>query len=237
LEAEQESSGGSPIMLDVHVPHKSLHGFWEFFVHLFTISVGLLIATQIESCVEWRHHVHMAAEARQELRTEIEHNVKDLQQLQPGMKKWREQIDADLEVVQRIQDHPNDPKAQHPSLTINASGITLDDTAWRTAQSTGALAYMPYEEAERYAGIYQTQESLLAFQDKPLEDVAGIMGLIAKYRQLKMTREQASNLAEKLGQMELHLSYGDTLLQAAVENGQAFLEHREPKRKFSEAIR
>jgi hypothetical protein len=26
--------------------------------------VGLLIATQIESCVEWRHHVHLAEEAR-----------------------------------------------------------------------------------------------------------------------------------------------------------------------------
>jgi len=226
-------------MLDVHLPHKSLHGFWDFILHLFTISVGLLIATQIESCVEWRHHVHLAAEAREKLRVEIEHNVKDLQQLQPGLKKWQGQIGADMAAMQRIQDHPDDPKAQHYTLTVNASGITLDDTAWRTAQSTGALAYMPYEEAEHYAGIYQSQEKLLAAQDKPLEDVASIMGLIAKYHfteRSKMTREQASNLAEKLGQMELHLSYGDTLLQSAVDHGQAFLEHREPKHEFSGAI-
>ena len=222
-------------MLDVHLPHKSLHGFWDFILHLFTISVGLLIATQIESCVERQHHAHLAEEARQELRTEIAANVKDLRQLQPGLKQWRAQIAADLAAMQRIEDHPNDPKAQHAALTINASGITLDDTAWRTAQSTGALAYMPYEEAEHYAGIYQAQEKLLAFQDKPLEDVAGIMGLTAKYQHSKMTREQASNLAEKLGQMELHLSYGDTLLQSAVDHGQAFLEHREPKHEFSEA--
>ncbi len=44
-------------MLDVHLPHK-LHGFWEFLLHLFTITVGLLIAVQIESFVEWRHHLH-----------------------------------------------------------------------------------------------------------------------------------------------------------------------------------
>jgi glycerol-3-phosphate dehydrogenase len=49
-------------MLDVHLPHKGIHGFWEFFIHLFTITVGLLIATQIESCMEWRHHVHVAEE-------------------------------------------------------------------------------------------------------------------------------------------------------------------------------
>jgi len=31
-----------------------MHGFGEFLLHLFTITAGLLIAVQIESCVEWR---------------------------------------------------------------------------------------------------------------------------------------------------------------------------------------
>jgi hypothetical protein len=31
-------------MLDVHLSHKPLHGVWEFLLHLFTITVGLLIA-------------------------------------------------------------------------------------------------------------------------------------------------------------------------------------------------
>ena len=62
-------------MLDVHAPHIKLHGFGEFLVHLLTITVGLLIATQIESCVEWRHHVHVAREAREALREEIELNL------------------------------------------------------------------------------------------------------------------------------------------------------------------
>ena len=81
----------------------------------------------------------------------------------------------------RIQEHPNDPKAQHTTLTVHFSSISLPDTAWRTAQSTGALAYMPYEEAEQYSSIYQTQAALLALQSKPAEDVAGIIGLVARY--------------------------------------------------------
>ena len=161
-------------MLEIHLPHKSLHGFGEFLLHLFTITVGLLIAVQIESFVEWRHHVHLAEEARMELRIEIEHNLKDLKDAQVGLKSWREQVDADLLAMQRIQEHPDDPKAQHSTLNLNASGITLDDTAWKTAQTTGALAYLPYEEAERYARIYQSQAMLLAAEDKPLEDVAGM---------------------------------------------------------------
>ena len=165
-------------MLDIHLPHKSIRGFSEFLIHLFTITVGLLIAVQIESCVEWRHHLHLAEEARAALRAEIASNLKDLKDLQPGLKAWREQVDADLAAMRRIQDHPNDPAAQHASLTVNSSGITLDDTAWRTAQSTGALAYMPYEEAKRYAaqgvftGVVPHYEQILALWEDAVNSFA-----------------------------------------------------------------
>ena len=91
-------------MLDVHAPHIKLHGFGEFLTHLLTITVGLLIATQIESCVEWRHHVHLAQEARASLRLEIEHNLSDLKEARTGLKLWRKQVRADLLAMQRIQD-------------------------------------------------------------------------------------------------------------------------------------
>src|SRR5579863_3673394 len=114
-------------MLDVHAPHSKLHGSKDFFIHLFTITIGLLIATQIEACVEWRHHVHLAEEARESLRVEIQQNLED------------------LKVVQNIEAHPNEPAAQHASLSVGAHGLTLRNTAWKTAESTGALAYMPYD--------------------------------------------------------------------------------------------
>ncbi len=228
-------------MLDVHLPHKGIKGFSEFLIHLFTITVGLLIAVQIESCVEWRHHLHLAEEAREALRAEIEHNLTGLKAAQPGLKAWREQIDADFEVMQRIQEHPNDLKAQHTKLAVHFSYISLPDTAWRTAQSTGALAYMPYEEAEQYSSIYQTQAALLALQSKPAEDVAGIIGLVARYNfhsgpNSRLTAEQAGALAERFGQMRMHLLDGDLMLQESLEMSQAFLENRKPNRNFTEQL-
>ena len=227
-------------MLDIHLPHK-LHGFGEFLLHLFTITVGLLIAVQIESFVEWRHHLHLAEEARAALRTEIEHNLKQLKGVQPGLKEWRQQIDADLKTMQRIQDKPNDSMAQQASLTVSSSGISFPDTAWRTAQSTGALAYMPYEEAERYSSIYQAQATLMAMEERPREDVVEIVGLIDKYRfhsglKSKITAEQAGALAEKFGQMRMHLADGDTLLQVSIELDEAYLENRKPRSNFSETL-
>jgi hypothetical protein len=37
--------------LDVHAPHHRVEGWKDFFIHLLTISVGLLIAVGIEGCV------------------------------------------------------------------------------------------------------------------------------------------------------------------------------------------
>jgi hypothetical protein len=226
-------------MLDVHLPHGKLRSYSDFLIHLFTITVGLLIAVEIESCVEWRHHLHLAAEARVELRTEIEHNLAALKKAQPGVKAWQAQIDADLAAMQRIQENPDDPEAQQAKLKVSASSMTMSDTAWRTAQLTGALAYMPYEEAERYSSIYQAQSALLAMEDKPAGDVAAISGLIAKFhlsQSSKVTKEQASALAELLGQMRWHLAVGDGMLLESIEQDQAFLQNRKAREDFEENL-
>lgn len=226
-------------MLDVHAPHKPIEGIREFLLHLFTITVGLLIATQIESCMEWRHHVHLAEEARNSLRQEIEQNLKDLKDAQPGLKAWRDEVNADLATMQRIQEKPDDAAAQKGKLTVSTHFMSLRDTAWRTAESTGALGYMPYDEAQRYARIYKAQAELLAAQEKPTEDAAGIFGLIARFHwhdDQKVTAEQASAVAERLGQAQLHLAAGSVLLRENIEVNQAFLDNREPKSDFGENI-
>ena len=57
-------------MLDVHAPHASAHTWRDFFVHIATIAVGLLIALGLEQTVEaiHRHHerVHLISDLRQE---------------------------------------------------------------------------------------------------------------------------------------------------------------------------
>lgn len=205
--------------------------------HLFIITLGLLIATQIEACQEWRSHVHLAAEARSSLRAEIDRNLGDLKDAEREIKSWRAEVDHNLGAMQRIQDHPRDPSAQHTSLSLNFHDITLRDTAWRTAEATGALAYMPYDEAQRYAEIYKDQAQLLAAQDKPEADVATMLAMITRFNwndQSRITEEQASEMAGKLEEMKFHLVTNDLMLQKCIEANAAFLEGRKPKENFAE---
>jgi hypothetical protein len=227
-------------MLDVHAPHGKIHGYGEFFVHIFTITVGLLIATQIESCMEWRHHVHLAEDARTSLHWEILRNLADMKDAQSGQTKWRQEVGDDLKALSRIQDHPNDPDAQHAKLAFNFHSIDLRDTAWRTAQTTGALAYMPYEEAQRYSEIYRSQDQFLATQEKPRDDVAYLIGLLTRFNwndKSKITVDQAGQMAERLGQMKLHIVTGDLLLKKSIEKADAFLQNRPAREDFTENIK
>jgi hypothetical protein len=224
-------------MLDVHAPHKRLEGISEFFLHLFTITVGLLIATQIESCEEWRTHAHLAQEARTEMRAEITHNLSDLKDAEDTMKKWRAETDANRAAMTRIQNAPNDPAAQKASMSFNFHSMSLRDTAWKTAEATSALAYMPYEEARRYAGVYQAQADLLAQENVPQGDVAALLGMVARFDwndKNKITAEQAGEVAEKLAVMKLHLVTLDLMLRSNIEVSSALLENREARDNFEE---
>ncbi len=51
-------------MLDVHPPHSPTHTWKDFFIHVGTICVGLLIAVGLEQTIEVVHHHSERTEAR-----------------------------------------------------------------------------------------------------------------------------------------------------------------------------
>ena len=57
-------------MLDVHPPHASTHTWRDFFIHIATIVIGLLIAVGLEQTVEYVHHLHQRHELEQNLHDE-----------------------------------------------------------------------------------------------------------------------------------------------------------------------
>jgi cold shock CspA family protein len=57
-------------MLDVHAPHETVRTWTDFFVHIATITIGLLIAISLEQSVEYLHHRHQAKEMAEKLRAE-----------------------------------------------------------------------------------------------------------------------------------------------------------------------
>jgi hypothetical protein len=155
-------------MLDVHPPHERMHGFRDFALHLMTITIGLLIALSLEGCVEWREHRRVLHEAETGLRGEIDHNSKIVVSLRPLIDAQQKELDDDLTVLDRLKTHPSASPGQ---LSFGYRGSTFDDVAWKTAQSTGALAYMSYSEASAYSNVYDLQNEVFKAEKDVTDEV------------------------------------------------------------------
>lgn len=151
-EAPQEHD---PPMLDVHPPHEPVHGVRDFLLHILTITIGLLIALSLEAAVEWMHHRHIVAEARENIRHEIELNEKQLDDNLKSIHADADRMTANLETIRTMRAKP---QGFHGGLQYTMSWSSFNDSAWRSSRDMGALAYMPYAEVQAYADLYGQQE-------------------------------------------------------------------------------
>jgi hypothetical protein len=155
-------------VLDVHPPHEPIHGWRDFFIHLATITIGLLIALSLEGCVEWQHHRHLMHEAEASLHHEIEGNAKSLPENLDGVRTEQALLKKDAALLQKIISNPNVPNHDKMSIRFNIRGF--DDVSWKTAQSTGAFSYMPYAKAQEYSDIYDQQHEIDEAEHQAIRD-------------------------------------------------------------------
>jgi hypothetical protein len=215
--------------LDVHAPHEPIHGVKDFLLHLLTITVGLLIAVGIEGCVELHREHKLVKEARATMREEIQSNSESMDGAVANLEKEDKAIANNIDLLTKLLRNPNDKQAKDANITADFSIVGLKDTAWKTAQTTGALTYMPYAEAKRYASVYREQQSFLDMQDKILEDEAQFVGVMRKldFGHGDITKEQASAALEKFGVWQAHLSYLVLSARVTAADDKAFLEGKE----------
>ena len=144
-------------MLDVHPPHGKLHGVGDFFLHLFTITVGLLIALGLEDLATRHQKAELRREAESNLQQEIRDNQTGLRKLMPVMDEEQKTLIVLLQFIDA-------KKAGKPydisKLGFGFTDTTLSDASWRVAVATGAVALMPYDHAQAYAGAYQLQDEM-----------------------------------------------------------------------------
>ncbi|MGA2834627.1 MAG: hypothetical protein ABSE55_16285 [Terracidiphilus sp.] len=148
--------------MDVHPPHAPIHSVKEFMVHLLAITIGLLIALGLEGSVEWLHHRHLARDARENIFQEIRANQGDaLRQLNalPAEEKRLDEILSQAEDAQH-------GRTQKPIGGFTWTSVLLRDSAWKAASSTGAIAYMDYDEVKGYSQLYDVQKLLISFQER-----------------------------------------------------------------------
>ncbi len=138
-------------MLDVHVPHPT-HTWKDFFIHVGTICVGLLIAIGLEQTVEMFHHRHQLHQLEQSLDQEVKRNhqlaQKDIAELDQLM---RIEEQNKLAIQASIDAKSQGPLALVASPLIESSGSTTwsvpTSATLTAARYNGTLSLVPQQQA------------------------------------------------------------------------------------------
>ena len=139
-------------MLDVHHANHPDHSWRDFFVHIATICIGLLIAIGLEQSVEWIHHRHQLHQLEEDLHTEGLRNLHiALDNIRSS--EQRRQIDV-AQYVELV----NAARAHRPPATLpwpqEQNYIKPAYAVWTVAQQSDTSGLLPREDAQRYVRLY-----------------------------------------------------------------------------------
>jgi hypothetical protein len=151
----QEPAQEPTPMLDVHPPHHAASTWRDFFIHIATIVIGLLIAIGLEQTVEHFHHRHLVAETRTALDEEKQENIRSFHENVANHIMAMTFLHNNLRIFQYLREHPSTPQDKLPGILYWPLFSTQPvQAAWTTAQHTDVLSLMPREEVSKVAATY-----------------------------------------------------------------------------------
>ncbi len=148
-------------MIDVHAPHETAHTWTDFFIHIATIVVGLVIAIGLEQTVEHIHQHYQLRETREALARERDANRADVQF---DMQRWifaAAEFRNDLVVLNYVRQHPGAAQSTLPGdLLWDQAAFRFEQAVWNAAQQNGLVRLMPIDEANRNLNFYQVLDGI-----------------------------------------------------------------------------
>jgi hypothetical protein len=136
-------------MLDVHPPHAPTHTWNDFFIHVGTICVGLLIAIALEQTVETVHRASERRELLHDIHAECESNIRVLVN---DLVAYRQKVEWGTQAVNTLRSAPIDHGAVNvtlpASLSRPATPHAPSRAVWAVAKSSGKVALLPETLAE-----------------------------------------------------------------------------------------
>ena len=201
-------------MLDIHPAQHAASTWREFFIHIATIVLGLMIAVSLEQLVEHIRHLHQVAETREVLRKEREENHLRMAYTTAGFRLQAAMLQNNLLVLQYAKQHPGTPQEKLPGvMTWTYHMRPATRSGWATAQQTGVTALMPREEVARNESLY----GILAAVDAAWDTFAQSFYTATRYQQgdpdiSHMTPSQLEDEVVRLEDaMEANLELGHRL--------------------------
>jgi hypothetical protein len=129
------------------------HHWRDFFVQIAAIMIGLLLALALDRVVGYFHERHQLAQARRDLRLEIEQNRNAWTKNVAEVQRIQKELETDLTVIHELQSKFS-PTGK---LDYSVGFYATVDGPWQN----GSLSLMPTDELQTYVWFHEILASLM----------------------------------------------------------------------------
>ncbi|MDE1161858.1 MAG: hypothetical protein PW792_07915 [Acidobacteriaceae bacterium] len=148
-------------MLDVHPPEHAVHSWRDFFIHIATIVVGLIIAVGLEQTVEWFHHRHQRHELLEGINVDARKSIADSENVHRSCVSKLVWLDARIaQVQQSLKTKQPLPASSHPATPDWDEPI---NPTWKAALNSQLVHVLSQEEIQAFSesnDVLDTLQSL-----------------------------------------------------------------------------
>jgi hypothetical protein len=158
-------------MLDIHPAHHAATTWRDFFIHIATIVLGLIIAVGLEQTIEYFNHQHQRRELIEDVQAEASHNLPILEaDVDSGLivERW------DHAVLDALRQAKPQGSGQTGTLTIivpprpdYSVRRSASRAVWTVAHTNGKAALVPEDIAE----VFDRCDYAATMTYKALEDI------------------------------------------------------------------
>jgi hypothetical protein len=199
-------------MLDVHPAHHAASTWRDFFIHIITIVIGLLIAVALEQTVELIHHREQRHQLQEDLHNEAEQNLQviDRDLKMQNLEPWFDQAMRDASASFSHQDKIRITLPPAPCLpgsvgTAEFRYFAPSQAVWATAKEGGLVPLLPVEQSRMQARLAHNYDLLGAARDQVFSGCQAIVAMRRRFAPYAttpgapelwtMTPDQAERLA------------------------------------------
>jgi len=152
--------------MEVHQPEHPMHSWKDFMNHMFTLTLGLLLALALEAGAEKMHRMDERHQLEDELRMEAQRN----EVIAAGDYVYYDAVIRWTLATQQALDGLHGgtsaatPTYQQPPSQIN--DLSPSSAVWIAAKDSGLLAVLPRAEAQLYARVYHQHDTMETFHQR-----------------------------------------------------------------------
>jgi len=175
-------------MIDIHPPHHAATTSRDFFIHIATIVIGLLIAVALEQTVEFIHHRHQRHQLQEDLHNEAEQNLQviDRDLKMQNIESWFEQAMKTAPSPGQNQVHvtlPPPPCLPGSVGTAEFRYFAPSQAVWTAAKESGLVILLPVEQSRMQARLAHNYDLLGDARDHAFNGCQTILAMRQRFAQ------------------------------------------------------